>query len=266
MVLPMLFMVGITLRLFSMSCWAFLLVWASLAVGLNMSVDMLESWWKFCDELLKDFESPKFDPDKILIIRSPGDEASSALDFVQLIARLTVAVWVRARGLSKRFEARARRWAKQKKKLVAVPAIMFVVTVLLSTIGAIAHVNSHLQLAIFATGSVITSLVGVEAFWLFLGSVEHATIFASMLVSAIVWPVVVLLSVLLLPFGREVAKANIRLDVTAETTPVGSWTVHLVEPPTIQQLDKDTLPLMHSVAYENPEVLKVLGDWIKARS
>jgi hypothetical protein len=74
-----------------------------------------------------------------------------------------------------------------------------------------------------------------------------------------------LLSVLLLPFGREIAKANIRLDVTAETTPVGSWTVHLVEPPTIKDLHRDTLPLMHSVAYENPEVLKVLSDWVKAR-
>jgi hypothetical protein len=77
-----------------------------------------------------------------------------------------------------------------------------------------------------------------------------------------VWPVIVLLSVLLLPIGREVALANILLDVTAETTPPGSWMVHLMEPPTSEELGKDVLPLMHSVVYENSRVLEFVCDWI----
>lgn len=56
--------------------------------------------------------------------------------------------------------------------------------------------------------------------------------------------------------------ANILLDVTAEATPPGSWIVHLIEPPTSKELNKDALPLMHSLVYENPRVLKFVCDWI----
>ena len=114
--------------------------------------------------------------------------------------------------------------------------------------------------------AVLDLVVVLGGAFLFLGLVEHATFLPFVLASSVVWPVIVLLSILLLPFGREVAMANILLDVTAETTPVGSWTVHLVEPPTIQELDKDILPLLHSVVYESPRVLTVLGQWISAGS
>jgi hypothetical protein len=228
-VLPALFLAAIAGRLGS-SWWGFFLAWALGIIGVSAFQAILESWWKYGHELLKDFEAPKIDPDKTLIIRSPGDEASSALDFVQLIARLTVRVWVQAMGSYKRFEATAKRWSEQKKELVAVPAIMYVVTVLLFWGLVVAHVNSHLLVAIVMTSIVVTSVVTVEAFFLFLGLVEHATIIPFALVSVLVWPAIVLLSVLLIPFGREVAKANILMDVTAETTPVGSWTVHLLNP------------------------------------
>jgi hypothetical protein len=261
-VLPLLSVTFLVSRLFT-GLWAVFLSMAVCAVGLSTSV-ILKSWLKDSDKLLEDFESPKFDRDRILIIRSPGDEASSALNSVQLIARLTVGVFMRLMDCYRRLETRAKRWSKQTTKLLAVFASSFVVGALL--LVSVANVNSPLQSAIVTTGSIVNALVFLEAFLLLLeaplGSAKLATIGPKIIVSAFVWPVMFMLSVLLLPFGWEVAKANILLDVTAETTPVGSWMVHLVETPTTQELVRDTPSLIHSVAYESPRVLKVISDWV----
>jgi len=69
---------------------------------------------------------------------------------------------------------------------------------------------------------------------------------------------------LVLPFGWQVAFANILLDVTAESTPPGSWEIHLIEPPTSEEIGGPVPPLMHKV-YENPRVQTKLGQWIETR-
>ena len=98
----------------------------------------------------------------------------------------------------------------------------------------------------------------------FLG-VEGVTIPFRLLVSALLWPVVGLLSLLLVvPFGWQAAVANIFLDVTAETTPVGFWETHLIEPPTSEELGRPVVPLVHMV-YENPQVLRLVAEWIASR-
>jgi hypothetical protein len=74
------------------------------------------------------------------------------------------------------------------------------------------------------------------------------TVYFRLIAEAVVWPVILLVSPLLvLPFGRQVAIANILLDVRAAVTPLGSWKVHLINPPTSGQLGRDVVPLMHSV-------------------
>jgi hypothetical protein len=59
-----------------------------------------------------------------------------------------------------------------------------------------------------------------------------------------------------------VALANILLDVTAETTPTGSWTVHMFQAPTARELGTNAVPLMHSVVYENPHALAFIAKWM----
>jgi hypothetical protein len=125
-----------------------------LSLGAGVSVLMLKSWREYGDQLLRELESPKFNRNNTLIIRTPGDEASGGLDFFQLITRITVGFWVRTMSLYERLETTAQRWAKQKTKVIA---------------------------------------------------------------------------------------------VTAETTPTGSWTVHLIDPPTTEELGTDVLPLMVSI-------------------
>ena len=78
------------------------------------------------------------------------------------------------------------------------------------------------------------------------------------------WLMIALLSILMLPFGWQVAVANILLDVTAETTPPGCWEVQLIEAPASEELEVAAPPLMHKV-YENPRVQETLCEWIETR-
>jgi hypothetical protein len=90
------------------------------------------------------------------------------------------------------------------------------------------------------------------------------TYFGSVL-AILIWLMIPVLSMLLvLPFGWQAAFANILLDVTAETTPPGSWEIHLIEPPTSEEIRGPVPPLMHKV-YENPRVQRKLGEWIETR-
>jgi hypothetical protein len=76
---------------------------------------------------------------------------------------------------------------------------------------------------------------------------------------AVLLPVVVVVSVLLVPFGIGFAFASLFLDVTAETTPIGEWTVHQLAP----RLAVDAnVPLSHSGVYANPDAVSVIHKWI----
>ena len=152
-----------------------------------------------------------------------------------------------------------------KPKMLAVAAGAFVAAVGSMAIVAVSlpwdeGYKSWLHVAAIVAGFVLL-LVCVAAAYLFIGWVSVVTTPFRFAIGMVVWPVLLLLSILLLPFGREVALANLLLDVTAETTPAGDWKVHLMEPPTTKELEKDAPPLINSV-YENPRVLELVSSWI----
>lgn len=226
---------------------------------------LVNKWREYAERLRRDLASPAIKRDRILIIRSPADEASGALALFQFISQLSVRMYIRTFMIYERFEVAVNGWAKQKGKMLAVAAGAFMAIVgFVFVIASLPWESGYESWANVAAvvGVFVSLLVSLEAFLLVLGWVEVATVFFRLAASAVVWPVIILLSVLLLPFGREVAMANILLDVTAEATPPGSWIVHLIEPPTSKELNKDALPLMHSLVYENPRVLKFVCDWI----
>jgi len=264
--LPFLFPLWIALR-GPASRWVNVVVAVAIAALILWALSAIhDSWWKYGGALLEDFESPKFDFDRTLIIRSPGDEAFGGLTFAQLVARLTVGVWLRAMRLYEWLNARGEELKERKATLIAIAAIELLVSFFFGWVTVLTKFHPEIGSAIALAGVCVAALIILLLFVLWGNSVDSVTVIPLALLSMIVWPVIVLLSVLLLPFGWEVAVANILLDVTAETTPVGQWTVQLVEPPTRQELHKDTLPLMHSVAYESPKVLEALCAWIRGRS
>ena len=226
---------------------------------------LVKQWRGYAERLRSELAPPEIERERLLIVRSPADEASGALALFQFISQLSVRLILWSQSLYERYENAANRWAKRKGKMLALAAgalVTYVVFVIVAvSLPWESGFGSWFNVAALV-GAFISLLFVLESLLLALGWVEIATVFFRLAASAVVWPVIFLLSVLLLPFGREMAVANILLDVTAETTPPGSWTVHLIAPPTSEELGKDVLPLMHSVVYENPSVLKLVCDWI----
>ena len=101
--------------------------------------------------------------------------------------------------------------------------------------------------------------------------VGGATVGPLLAVSALLWPMMVLLSLFLLPaYGWEIAAGNILLDVTAEATPLslGSqpWLVHLIDSARSSELDERRSLLIHSQVYDDPAVITLVCGWIADRS
>lgn len=240
---------------------------ALLALILGTVLGLL-GWQKRAQRLLEELASEvAVDPRKVLIVRTPADEASGFLIVGQFVSQLTVRVYLAAQRLTARIEAAATRWSRHRWTLAGVTAGEAVVTFLFLIASAEASNRGlpvwlvNLPLAgFFATVIclILTLVILVPVY-----GVPGATAPFRILVSFLTWPTIVILSLfLVLPFGLDVAVANILLDVTAETTPPGSWTVHMFPAPTARELGRDDVPLMHSVVYENPRALAFIADWI----
>lgn len=216
--------------------------------------------------------------DHLLIVRSPADEASGALAIFQFLSQLTVRLFL----FSESLYVNATHLIHQPRKLLPVGFSALAVSLAFYFIWAVLdqfHAAFWLQMlaiagfmcfllvfdgAILLVLSVLVQkLVGMISPWT---RPENPVLLSlSGLLSAMLWLVIALLSLLLvIPFGWQAAVANILLDVTAENTPPGSWEIHLIEPPTSEELGGAVPPSMHSV-YENPRVQRKLAEWIKRR-
>jgi hypothetical protein len=204
--------------------------------------------------------------DRLLIVRSPADEASGVIGFFQFISETTVRLFLMVEGWYQRIRHTAVRWASHRTILIVVSVLGWLIVS--------ASVFEYRKLT--ATESLSW---GVVAVWLFLLGVFTTPLLVALrranendlpfmfllLKSALVWPVIVVLSALLiLPFGWQVAVANIFLDVTSDPTPIGSWEMHLVEPATSRELGVSIPHLSHMV-YENRHAHELIGDWIASR-
>jgi hypothetical protein len=226
-------------------------------------------WWRFAKQLGSELATPRFDQDKLLIIRSPGDEASGALVLFQLISQISVMLYLKGWGLYGRFESAAKGLKGRWLKMLAVAAGALVplagAVLLAASLPWDRGYTSWVQVAAIVL-ALASFLAAIGALSVALGCAGLVTVFLRTAIGAVVWPVIALLSILLLlPFGVAVAMANILLDVTAETIPTGRWVVYLIKPPTSKELGRETPPLTHSV-YENRRVLACVSCWIKNRS
>jgi pimeloyl-ACP methyl ester carboxylesterase len=246
----------------------------AILIAVALPCMVLAMWWfTFATALQDELTISSIDPDRILIVRSPADEASGILVFSQIISWATVRVYLLSQALFARLETAMTRWAERKWSVLVVAA--FALVLIPGFVFLLAYSDqpdlafqSWLRVLAWA-GLIVLFTIVLEALILiipFVGGVDFATALFRFAVSALIWPIMLLLSVFLLPFGWRVALANVLLDVTAETTPIGrSWTVNLVEPPENNERRERARPLMHSIVYENPAALEIVCDWIAKR-
>ena len=211
------------------------------------------------------------DPEGVLIVRSPADEASGLLITGQFASQITVRVFLTAQRMYAGIETFATRWAKRRLALAGIAAVLIAATVLFLFGYAAATNPGHPQW--MRTGSLVglysSILPLVFVLTLPLGSygLYGATFPARLAVAVLTWPIILLLSLfLVIPFGWEVAVANVLLDASAEATPLGAWTVHTVAPLTSVEIDSDDIPLVHSAIYDNPHVIALISRWLQTRA
>jgi hypothetical protein len=72
-------------------------------------------------------------------------------------------------------------------------------------------------------------------------------------------PAILLLSIILLPFGAESALAGLLVEISVETVPAGVWRVHQFGP---TDDEGQGLNLLHSSSYEDRRVLSLIARWI----
>jgi hypothetical protein len=222
---------------------------------------------KLCREL-----APRpLEKNKLLLIRSLADEASGLLSVFQFLSQATVRLFL----FGERMYVTAEELGKQPKKLLrlCVAALAVYLAVGLFPVwGELFGVDFNFKATSPWLQIPMLLVVGISSLIFF--SAALALIRAStfdpllgILLAAYTWLMIPLLSILMLlfGFGWQAAVANVLLDVTAETTPPGSWEIHLMEPPTREEIGGPVPPLMHKV-YENPRVQRKLSEWIETRA
>ena len=228
---------------------------------------LVRVWKNFSDRLLAELTLPSVPSNKLLIVRAPGDEASSALSFFQFVSQLSVRVYTTLVDAHMRVEGAARGWAGRKWRLAGIAVLSFlgcVALILLVASQGLMWTEEPRTLREFAVmGAVLVPLlVSVGAALLFFGTPDIIALPIKVAVSFVLWPLVLVLSVLHLPFGWQVALGSVLLDVTAETCPPGTWTLHQLDPPGADGAGGRAPPLMHSVVYEHPDAVHLTCDWI----
>lgn len=226
-------------------------------------------WQGFASKIRSELELPEISPQRLLIVRSPADEASAFLLFSQFLWQLSMRVFFAFMSLFGRVQKFAIS-ATRRKVVTGLIGSLAVITWLAVIVFAILRrhtlpgaVDSETKVAMVLTAFFALGGLAMASFALCAGKWKPVVFLPRVLVAALIWPLVLLLGVLLLvPFGWQVAVGNILLDVTTETTPLGTWTVHQLQAPSVEQMGRDAPPLMHSAIWENPRTFKLVVDWI----
>lgn len=169
---------------------------------------------------------PELAPHRLFVVRAPGDEASAALGAAQILNFAVARIWDRASSILDDAIRRGDLWLEAVER------------------------NRWLSVAGVSWGLLLVASWG--------------KIIGLLVLGVIAAPLPVLLALLAIPFAPELAVVSLVLNVSAEPTPPGVWTVRQLHP------EPDCAPdagpaLMHSVAYQDTAAIAALVDWMQAR-
>jgi hypothetical protein len=238
-----------------------LLLTAMLIIGFIVAYVVLLAWKRFAARLVPMLRLPSdFPAKKLLLIRAVADEAGAGLAFVQFVSQLNVRAYHLLDRRRELLRDAFARWEKRRGSVIAALAagvLTFTGLIVLLTTVLVPSVWSGV-IVIVAAGV----LVVLPA--LMLARRSRAAAAPLELASyAILFGVICGLSVLLLPFGRHIAAASAFLDVTAEATPPGEWTVRLLAQDPVPIKSGELRPLQHSLLYDNDEAIGHICAWIE---
>ena len=206
---------------------------------------------------------PELAPNQLFVMRAPGDEASAALGAAQILNFAVSRIWDRASSLLDDairrgdlwLEAVGRiRWPLHAFNVALVASALLLALVVPRTILSADTAN--------VVCAVLLSIAGIS--WGLLLGESWGKLIGLLLLGVIAAPLPVLLALLAIPFAPELAVVSLVLNVSAEPTPPGVWTVRQLRPEPDSASDASAT-LMHSVAYQDTAAIASLIDWAQER-
>lgn len=181
-----------------------------------------------------------------LLVRSPADEASLSLAFVAAIDTVRSTVWKLFMERIPGFFARlARRAVDAVRSRIGTGGSLILGIAVWAALGAAVRIPSP-------GTSVPIGMTIVLVAALLLALLPY-------LVAALVAiPAVCVNMLALIPFGFAYASRAPFLEVTAESTPPGRWSVYQLQFP-----DRDPETLRHSVTYQDARALGEIARWLR---
>lgn len=202
---------------------------------------------------------PQVANDKVLILRGTMDEALLSLNAAQAISFGVNAIYSFPAHLLSQAIKRISIWQRLLRRYERFLDIFLPSTWLLS-LGFAAFHGSQSNFGIYV---VVTTTICM----LYMSVISHGglgtIILGGMLLGAATVPLLVMLSVLALPLGYELALAAVLLQVSAEPTPNGKWTVWHWHP-SISLSPHDRLS--HSALYGDMSALSEIVSFMVSRS
>jgi hypothetical protein len=248
---------------YPLSSWSYSAVWAAYwlpyFVLLHYLDRAIKSWRGWCEKRLSKFEVPLVPARKLLVLRMSADEASSTLAAARIFNWLLGRMWVSGSNISGNSMATCanmfnflmkHKWGKRLGNLGLASMAFLVLAVGL-------RVGFKGEIILTSVPSIaLLMMLACTAFTILAVLMGWAGILASFLTAIFLLPLVLLMTVAMLPFGAELVLTSFFLDVSPETVPPGgSYEV--------QRFDSRMEgSLTHTQSYQDDRVSACIVSWI----
>lgn len=220
------------------------------------------AWRRSSEKLLDQLTLAPIPMERLLILRATADEATGVITFLQLPSALATVAFGWFAGLTDTYV----RWCV---RLVQRPLLAFVACLLMWVVSAIPAflilwwTGSDLLMYValiaatcFSYGPIIFLLVGRSDLALLVG--------AGCLALPLAPALVVIALAAAIAYGPRFALANLDLDISVESTPIGEYQLTLLSPSAAADPDHPG-GLLHSALYDDERASSLIGDFIAAR-
>jgi hypothetical protein len=226
---------------------------------------VLTPWQRYASKVARDLELPSLDNTQLLIIRSLGDSASGLLGAAQFLNWLISRAWMLLTFWADDLLPFLVRWMELPEKWLGpkkrTQNIMVAATALALIAGmAVEYKPPGWQIA---AGILILFVVAFVLYFLFLSApaVGYFLLFCSLAV--LLFPLIVIQSIVMLPFGLESALSSVWFGIVPDATPAGEFTLHQLDTFPFTQNESNRMKISKAHAtYEDHRSLDIMEKWI----
>lgn len=229
-----------------------------LAVGAGFFI----SPWvtRFAGTVADSLRYPNVPPNKVLIVRSFGDEASAGLGAAYMISWIADLIWSTT---SRFFGALLTTVETWRSALVTRWRLLVLLSAALIGFASFALATAESGSKLEVSGIVAIALLAILLAILARGGYVAAFL-GALLIAALATPSFLVIGVLGVATGPELLIAALLFRVTAESAPPGGgWTVWQV--PKNPWSTNAGAVLMHSTTYDDEESLVIVSQWLAER-